>query len=110
MASAKEFIRRGRERQPLAFGHEIPNVLLLHATAFTTLMLPDVIKMLRQEGFRFASLEKVERNPAYAIDPAVGLKEGGPFADEVLAWRGIKDPLGLPRYPEPEERLESVCK
>lgn len=110
MASAKEFIRRGRERQSLAFGHEIPNVLLLHATAFTTLMLPDVIKMLRQEGFRFASLEKVERNPAYAIDPAVGMKDGGPFAYEVLVWRGMKDPLGLPGYPEPEERLESVCK
>jgi peptidoglycan-N-acetylglucosamine deacetylase len=110
LASAQEFIRRGRERQPLAFGHEIPNVLLLHATEFTTLMLPDLIQQLKQEGFRFASLEKVERNPAYAIDPVVGLKDGGPFAYEVLASRHIKDPLGLPAQPEPVGELESVCK
>ncbi|MFZ0663381.1 MAG: polysaccharide deacetylase family protein [Acidobacteriaceae bacterium] len=110
LANAKEFIRRGRERQPLAFGHEIPSVLLLHATDFTTLMLPDLIKMLKQEGFRFWTLKKVERNRAYAIDPAVGLQEGGPFTDEVLAWRHIKDPLGPPANPEPTEKLESVCR
>ncbi len=110
MASAKEFIRRGRERQKAAFGHEIPNVLLLHATVFTTLMLPDLIKMLRQEGFRFSTLEKVERNRAYSIDPKVGMYSGGPFAYEVLVMRGKKDPLPPPRVPEPTAQLDSVCK
>lgn len=110
MASAKEFIRRGRERQKAAFGHEIPNVLLLHATAFTTLMVPDLIQMLKQEGFRFASLEKVERNRAYSIDPKVGMVNGGPFAYEVLVMKHIQDPLPPPTVPEPTARLESVCK
>ncbi|HUY80254.1 MAG TPA: polysaccharide deacetylase family protein [Acidobacteriaceae bacterium] len=110
MASAKEFIRRGRERQKAAFGHEIPNVLLLHATAFTTLMAPAVIQMLRQEGFRFASLEKVERDRAYSIDPEVGMVNGGPFAYEVLVMRHLKDSLPPPTVPEPVTQLDSVCK
>lgn len=110
MASAKEFIRRGRERQQTAFGHEIPNVLLLHATVFTTLMLPDLIKMLRQEGFRFASLKKVESNPAYSIDPEVGMKDGGPFAYEVLVSKNLPDPLPPPAVPEPFAQLDSVCR
>ena len=109
MDAAKEFIQRGREREPAAFGHEIPNVLLLHATEFTTLMLPDLIRMLKEEGFRFSTVPKVERNKAYRIDPAVGLKEGGVFNDEVLAFKGIGDPLGLPALPEPVAKLNSVC-
>ncbi len=110
LASAKEYIRRGREEEIVAFGHEIPSVLLLHATDFTTLMLPDLMKLLKEEGFRFASLPKVERNPAYAIDPTVGLKEGGPFADEVMDMRGMRNPLPPPAYPEPVTQLDSVCK
>jgi peptidoglycan/xylan/chitin deacetylase (PgdA/CDA1 family) len=110
MASAKEFILRGRERQPLAFGHEIPNVLLLHATAFTALMLPDIIRMLSEEGFHFQTLPRVERSAAYGIDPEVGLEDGGPFAYEVLVSRHLKDPLPPPMTPEPIEELDSVCK
>ncbi len=110
MENAKEFIRLGREQQRVAFGHEIPSVLLLHATEFTTLMTPSLIEMLKQEGFRFSTVPKVERDKAYKIDPAVGLKDGGEFADEVLEARHIKDSLWVAAPAEPVRQLESVCK
>jgi peptidoglycan/xylan/chitin deacetylase (PgdA/CDA1 family) len=107
MENAAEFIQLGREEEQLAFGHEIPNVLLLHATEFTTLMLPKLMQLLKQDGFRFAPLSKVEKNPAYALDPAIGLPQGGTFPEEVLATRHLKVPPGKA---EPAEQLEGVCR
>jgi peptidoglycan/xylan/chitin deacetylase (PgdA/CDA1 family) len=105
--NAAEFIRLGREEEIMAFGHEIPNVLLLHETAFTTLMLPRLLDLLHREGFRYAPLPKVEKDPAYAVDPGVGSPEGGPLPYQVLMARHLKLP---PFTPEPVERLNSLCR
>ena len=105
--NAAEFIRLGREEEQIAFGREIPNVLLLHATDFTTLMLPSLLDLLHHEGFRFASLSKVEKNPAYALDPHAGLPEGGPFPNLFLNSRHLQYP---PFKPEPVDKLNSICQ
>ncbi len=74
--TAAQYIRLGREEEQIVFGHEIPNVLLLHETPFTTLMLPDLLDMLRKQGFSFESLAQVESDPAYAEDPDAGVGVG----------------------------------
>lgn len=107
LENAAEFIRLGREEQQIAFGHEVPNVLLLHATDFTTLMLPSLIHLLRQDGFRFAPLPKIEQNPVYAEEPKVAVPEGGPLQDEFLKAQHIASP---PFQPEPVEQLNNVCR
>ena len=107
LENAAEFIRLGREEERIAFGHEIPSVLLLHGTSFTTLMLPSLLRQLRREGFRFASLAKVESDPAYSIDPHAALPEGGPLTNQFLNSRHLKYP---PFQPEPLEKLNSVCR
>jgi peptidoglycan/xylan/chitin deacetylase (PgdA/CDA1 family) len=107
MQNAAEFIRLGREEEQLAFGHEIPSVLLLHGTSFTTLMLPSLLHLLHQEGFRIASLRKVESNPAYALNPNIGLPDGDPFSNEFLDARHMQYP---PFKPEPVQQLNSVCQ
>lgn len=107
LENAAEFIRLGREEEQIAFGHEIPNVLLLHGTSFTTLMLPRLVDLLRREGFRFASLAKVESDPAYAIDPRAALPDGGPLPNQFLNSRHLKYP---PFQPQPVDRLNSICR
>jgi peptidoglycan/xylan/chitin deacetylase (PgdA/CDA1 family) len=107
LETATEYIRLGREEQLIAFGHEIPNVMLLHATAFTTLMLPALIDQLRTEGFRMASLADVEQNPAYALDPDAALKYGGTLPDQFMDSRHLKYP---PFKPKPFDKLKSLCK
>ncbi len=108
LANAAADIPVERQREQIAFGHEIPNVLLLHGTEFTTLMLPRLIALLQSEGFRFSTVPKVEHNRAYRIDPIVGIPGGANFTNEVLAMRGIKVP-----YPknlaEPPAKLDSIC-
>ena len=107
LANATEFLRVGREEEQIAFGHEIPSVLELHATAMTTLMLPSLLQLLRQEGFRFATLARVEGNPAYKLDPGAGLPQGGPLTNQFLNARHLRYP---PFTPEPIEALNSVCR
>jgi peptidoglycan/xylan/chitin deacetylase (PgdA/CDA1 family) len=108
MQNAAEYIQLERQEQQVAFGHEIPNVLLLHATDFTTLMLPRLITFLKQQGFRFSTVPKVERNRAYHYDPAVGLPGGGSFTTMVLLARHRT--VYLPPHPhEPLDKLNSLC-
>ena len=104
--NAAEYIRLGREESRIAFGREIPNVMLLHATAFTTLMLPDLIDLLRKQGFRFATLPKVEQDPVYAQDPDAALPYGGTLPDQFMDSRHLPYP---PFKPKPMDKLKSLC-
>jgi len=105
--TAAEYIRLGREESQIAFGREIPNVMLLHATAFTTLMLPDLLRWLQEQGFRFASLPEVEKDPAYALDPDAALKYGGTLPDQFMDSRH----LPYPRVgPKPFDKLKDLCR
>lgn len=106
MQNAAEFIRVGREEEQIAFGREIPNVLLLHETAFTALMLPRLLELLHQQGFRFEPLARVERNPVYARDPDAALPYGGTLPNEFLNSRHLQYP---PFTPEPSDKLNSLC-
>jgi len=107
LQNAAEFLRVGRQEEQIAFGREVPNVLLLHETAFTTLMLPDLLHILGQQGFRFASLARVERNRIYAQDPHAALKDGGTLPNQYLNARRLAYP---PFTPEPEDKLNTLCQ
>lgn len=107
LETAEEYIRLGREEEHIALGHEIPNVMLLHATAFTTLMLPDLLDLLRREGFRLAALPRVEHNAAYAMDPDAALKYGGTFPDQFMDSHRFPYP---PFKPKPFDKLKSLCQ
>ena len=81
--------------------------MLLHATAFTTLMLPDLLRWLQEQGFRFASLPEVEKDPAYALDPDAALKYGGTLPDQFMDSRH----LPYPRVgPKPFDKLKDLCR
>jgi peptidoglycan-N-acetylglucosamine deacetylase len=105
--TATEYIRLGREEQLIAFGHEIPNVILLHETPFTTLMLPDLLNLLLTQGFTFSSLPEVEQDAAYAQDPDAPLKYGGTLPDQFMDSRHLKYP---PFKPKPFDRLKTICQ
>ncbi len=107
LQNAAQFLTVGRREEKIAFGREIPNVLLLHETAFTTRMLPDLLQLLHRQGFRFQSLAEVERDPAYNVDPDAALPEGGSLPNQILNSRHLAYP---PFTPEPEDRLSTICR
>jgi peptidoglycan-N-acetylglucosamine deacetylase len=105
--TAAEYIQLGRREQQIAFCHEIPNVILLHATAFTTRMLPQLLDLMRTQGFRFASLQDVEKDSAYSQDPDAALKYGGTLPDQFMDSRHLAYP---PFKPKPFAQLKSLCR
>jgi peptidoglycan/xylan/chitin deacetylase (PgdA/CDA1 family) len=111
LEGAAEYIQLGRRESAIAFHregrHEIPHVMLLHAMAFTTLMLPDLIELMRKEGFRFAPLPKVEQDPAYAQNPDAALHYGTSFPGQFMDSRHLTYP---PFTPHPNEKLQSLCR
>jgi peptidoglycan-N-acetylglucosamine deacetylase len=107
LETAEEYVKLGREEELIAFGHEIPNVMLLHATAFTTLMLPELLEQLRKEGFSFDGIAHVESDAAYAMDPDAALKYGGTLPDQFMDSRHLKYPAFKPK---PFERLKGICE
>jgi peptidoglycan/xylan/chitin deacetylase (PgdA/CDA1 family) len=106
LETATEYIELGRKEERIVFGHEIPNVLLLHATAFTTLMLPRLLDQLRLEGFTFSTLPQVEQDSAYAQDPDAALTYGGTLPDQFMDSRKLPYP---PVKPKPFEKLKTLC-
>jgi peptidoglycan/xylan/chitin deacetylase (PgdA/CDA1 family) len=107
LEDAAEYVQLGREESRIAFGHEIPHVMLLHATAFTTLMLPNLVDLLRKQGFRFAALAEVEQDPAYALDPDAALEHGGTFLIQFMDSRHLPYP---PFKAMPMDKLQGLCR
>lgn len=107
LETATEYIDLGREEEQIAFGHEIPNVMLLHATAFTMLMLPDLLDLLRKQGFTFAALPQVEQDPSYELDPNAALKYGGTLPDQFMDSLHLKYPTFKPK---PFEQMKKLCQ
>jgi peptidoglycan/xylan/chitin deacetylase (PgdA/CDA1 family) len=106
LETATEYIELGRKEERIVFGHEIPNVLLLHATAFTTMMLPRLLDQLRLEGFTFSTLPQVEQDPAYSQNPDAALKYGGTLPDQFMDSRKLHYP---PFKPKPFDKMKTLC-
>lgn len=52
------------------FGREIPQILLIHANALNADALVTLLAALRQQGYRFISLEQALRDPVYQHEDA----------------------------------------
>jgi hypothetical protein len=52
-------------------------------------MAPELVNMLRTQGFEFASLPDVKKDPAYALDPDAALKYGGILPDQFVDSRHL---------------------
>ena len=66
LQAARESIGYYRQMSRTVYGRDIPYVLLLHISAFEARMLPRLLQLYRDEGFRFVGLPEAEGDPAYA--------------------------------------------
>ena len=88
------------------FGHDIPYVLLMHVGAFDARMLPRLLKLYRDMGFTFVTLQDAENDPFYAsaIDPSL--------PDQPDSLEGAMQARGLLFPPRPKPTLDpnSLCR
>lgn len=88
------------------FGHDIPYVLLMHVGAFDARMLPRLLKLYREKGFTFVTLQEAENDPFYAssIDPSL------PDQPDSLEGAMNARHLPLPAHPKPDPDPDSLCR
>jgi len=65
LQAARESIVHYRGLSQAVYGRDIPYVLLLHVSAFEGRMMPRLLQLYRDEGFRFVTLAQAQSDPAY---------------------------------------------
>ena len=105
--TASEFLDLGREQAKLIYGRDINHVLLMHLGAFSSMILPEALDLLKKKGFKLVTLEEAESDAAYEGDPDVGLHDAGTLLDQ---WMQVKQ-IKYPEHAEkPYKEIESVCQ
>lgn len=98
----KQSIGVARATANALYGRDIPYVLLMHVSAMSAHMMPQVIRLYRDSGFRFVSLPRAESDPVYRAD--IDLSLPGRKPDWKLAQeRGVT----LPRFNDPQP--DAIC-
>jgi peptidoglycan/xylan/chitin deacetylase (PgdA/CDA1 family) len=80
-------------------GHEIKQILLIHASQLNADTMPDLLAMMRRRNYTFISLERALQDPAYQL-PETYVGPGG--FSWIYRWsitKGMK-PKGEPDEPE----------
>lgn len=105
--TARQYIELDQKMSQMVFGREVKHVMLLHLGGFQTVMLPQLIDLLKQKGFRLVTLDEAESDPAYQSNPNAALKYGGTLLEQTVEAQHLKYP---PVPPKPMKELDAVCR
>jgi peptidoglycan-N-acetylglucosamine deacetylase len=108
LTAAREFIHFGVTQSRQVFGRDINHVLLLHLGAFSSQILPDLFKTLKEQGFEIVTLEEAQSDTAYDYDPDVASPRGGTLIEQGMEAKKVPWPPNAPTLPR--ERLTTICK
>ena len=104
LGAVKESISVARATAHALYGRDIPYVLLMHVSAMSAHMMPQVIRTYREAGFRFVTIGQAESDPVYRAD--IDLSLPGRMPDWKLAQqKGVK----LPQATDLTAKLNAIC-
>ncbi len=107
MSTAAEYIEVDRKMSMMLYGREVKHVMLLHLGGFETVVLPQLLDLLKQKGFKLVTLEEAESDPAYENNPDMPLKYGGSLLEQMMEAKHLKVP---PVTPKPMKELAAICR
>ena len=84
---------------PEVFGHEIPQLLLLHANAITADCLDEMLKKLEARGYTFVTLDAVMADPAYQTKVTYVTKFGPTWLFRWMKSKGMDVDFGADADP-----------
>ena len=105
--TAREYMHVERDLSRQVFGRDINHVMLLHLGSFSSHILPDLLKLLHDEGYEIVTLEEAQSDPVYEMDPDVADKNGGTLTELMMLAKKIPWPKVAAK---PREQLEAICK
>jgi peptidoglycan/xylan/chitin deacetylase (PgdA/CDA1 family) len=104
LQAARQNLSVARQTAHELYGRDIRYVLLMHVSAMSAHMMPQLIRLYRSSGFRLVPLQEAERDPAYAADTDLSLPP--PLPD----WKRAQDKgVKLPASPDHSSRLNAIC-
>jgi peptidoglycan/xylan/chitin deacetylase (PgdA/CDA1 family) len=104
LQAARENAAAARQTALALYGRDIPYVLLMHVSAMSAHMMPQVIRFYRRAGFRLVSLPEAERDAAYAAYTNLS------FAPPTPDWKRAQEKgVTLPSAPDHSARLNAIC-
>jgi len=106
--TARDFMRFQRASSRSIFGRDIHHVMLLHLGAFSARILPELFKLLDEEGYEVVTLEEAQQDPAYEYDPDFAHPRGGTLVELAMLAKQAPWPADAPQLPR--ERLTTICK
>jgi peptidoglycan-N-acetylglucosamine deacetylase len=80
-------------------GHEVAQILLIHANQLNADLMPELLAMFRRRGYTFVTLEQALKDPAYQLPENYAGRNGFSWIHRWSATKGIA-PRG---EPEPAE-------
>jgi peptidoglycan/xylan/chitin deacetylase (PgdA/CDA1 family) len=105
--TASEFLDLGPKLANLVYGRDIKHVLLLHVGGFETVMLPRLMELLKQRGYKLITLLEAESDAAYKSDPDIVFTEGGTLLEQMIVAKHLQMPQ---HAPVPITELEAMCQ
>jgi len=107
LTAAEGRIALGRQMSQMLYGRDIKYIMLLHVGSFETVMLPELLKLLRQKHFKLITLPEAADDPAYKTDPEWLTRHGGDFLTLTMHRRGF----AIPKHNRfPRDQLNRVCR
>jgi peptidoglycan/xylan/chitin deacetylase (PgdA/CDA1 family) len=106
LANVRETADRSRALSRALYGRDVPYVLLTHIGMMEARMMPRVLEVYRQAGFRFTTLEAAQRDSIYRRDVDPGLAAGPPSLEARAQQRGLPVPPRTNRA----AMLAAVCR
>ena len=103
---AEQSLTDGPKQADAIYGHDIKHIMLLHIGGFETVMLPKLLDLLQQRGWKLITLPDATSDPAYANDPELP-SYGGTFLQQVMRARHITPP---PSAGGPTLNLDALCR
>lgn len=95
---------RARAMAHALYDRDIPYVLLMHLGAFDAHMMPRLVALYREKGYRFVSIAEAEKDPYYApeVNPALTPQPQG--LNGAIVAKGLKEPQAPAMLP-----LDTMC-
>ena len=106
LENVREATERARSLSRALYGRDVPYVLLTHIGFMEARMMPRVLEVYRQAGFRFTTLEAAQRDSIYRRDMDPGLPAGASSLEARAQQRG----LPVPPRTDRATMLAAVCR
>jgi len=106
LSGAADSLSDGQKMANLIYGRDIKHVMLLHIGGFETVMLPHLLDLLGQRGFKLITLQEAESDPAYAISPELSVWNGT-FLEQMRAAKRL--PV-VTHPPDMSSKIAAVCR